>query len=104
MVDWRGNAGGCGPVRVLGVPARLHIAILCTSCVFILGTTLVASAWADNALEMVRALVRVARTEQVLGQTVGAAGQGCGARVMQASTHQDTALCIGQLTLESQRG
>ena len=37
---------------------------------------------------MVRAQVRVALAEQVLGQTLGAAGQGCGARVMQASTHQ----------------
>ncbi len=51
---------------------------------------------ADNALQMVRALVRVASTEQVLAQTVGAAGQGCGARATPASTHQGISLALGQ--------
>ena len=48
---------------------------------FNMGMPLVVSAWADNVLRMVRALVRVARTEQVLGQRVGATGQGLSARV-----------------------
>ena len=49
--------------------------------------------------------MRVARAEQVLGQTLEAAGKGCGERAAQASTHQGTPLAlgrIGQLTLESQ--
>ena len=37
----------------------------------------------------------VARTEQVLGQTVGAAGQACGARVTPAGTHQGISLDLG---------
>ena len=35
-------------------------------------------------------------TEQVLAQTVGAAGQGCGARATPASTHQGISLALGQ--------
>ena len=38
----------------------------------------------------------VARTEQVLGQTVGAAGQACGARVTPAGTHQGISLRLGR--------
>ena len=64
---------------------------------FNMGMPLVVSAWADNVLRMVRALVRVARTEQVLGQTVGAAGQACGARVTPAGTHQGISLGAAQL-------
>ena len=66
--------------------------------------TLVVIAWADNVLRMVRALVRVARTEQVFGQRVGAAGQGCGARVTQASTHHGPALALGRIAAIASRG
>ena len=41
---------------------------------------------------MVRALVRVVHAEQVLGQAVGAAGQGHGARETRAGTYQGAAL------------
>ena len=41
----------------------------------------------------------VARTEQVLGQTVGAAGQACGARVTPAGTHQGISLDLGAAQL-----
>ena len=44
---------------------------------------------------MVRAQVRVALAEQVLGQTLGAAGQGCGARDAGKHTHQGISLALG---------
>ena len=77
-----------------GVPARLQIVPLRLHHALVMSMPLVLSAWADNALRMVRALVRVARAAQVLGQSTRAVGKGRGARAPRASTHQATALAL----------
>ena len=83
---WAGVCAGV-PARLQIVPLRLHHAL-------VMSMPLVLSAWADNALRMVRALVRVARAAQVLGQSTRAVGKGRGARAPRASTHQATALAL----------
>ena len=56
-----GNAGGCGARGECLRQLLISCCAIALAHAFILSMSLVASVWADNALQMVRALVRVAR-------------------------------------------